>query len=118
MAAAIAALMRGDACRVGEDLDHGYDQAGVDLFADQLVGDRVEEAVELDMAVERYAGEAPLGWQQKVVTSFAKVVTTQIMCIELEPVELPSCRRPPAQSVKNDHRNRSTTGCVTHSSEF
>ena len=60
-AAAVTALMHGDALAAMEDLDHAGGHAGIDLLADQLVRHRIEEAVDLDVVVERHAGEAPFG---------------------------------------------------------
>src|SRR5712692_5335303 len=48
--------MRGDALAAVEDLDGGRGQAGVDVFVDERVGDRVVVAVELDVIVDADAG--------------------------------------------------------------
>src|SRR6516162_3786405 len=49
--AAIAAQMRGDTLAAMEDLDGARGDADLDLFADQGVRHRIEEAVDLDVVV-------------------------------------------------------------------
>ena len=60
-AAAIAALMRGDASAAVEHLDRAGRDADVDLLADQRMRHRVEEALDLDVIVEPDPGETPFG---------------------------------------------------------
>ena len=67
--AAIAAQMRGDTLAAMEDLDGARGDADLDLFADQGVRHRIEEAVDLDVVVRADPSQAPFGidirrWQQ------------------------------------------------------
>ena len=51
-AAAVAALMDGDALAPMEDLNDTSRRARIHLLADQLVRHRIEKAIELDMVIE------------------------------------------------------------------
>jgi hypothetical protein len=57
----VAALMGRHALATMEDLDRARGGANIDLSADQRMGNRVEEAVDLDVVVEIDARAAPLG---------------------------------------------------------
>jgi len=57
----VAALMNGDALGSMEDLDDAAGHAHFHLLPEQGVRHRVEEAIDLDVIIERDAGEAPFG---------------------------------------------------------
>jgi hypothetical protein len=59
--AAIAPRVSGNALAAMEYLDGARGDADIDLFADQGVRHRIEEALDLDVVIKADAGQPPFG---------------------------------------------------------